>query len=267
MPALKLQRYWNLLGVQARISAALAMQYRFDFVFKGIMSVFWLGVTMIPLLVVFEQKDSMAGWTFPEALMVIGWFVLLKGILEGGVTPSLATVTEGIRNGKFDFTLLKPADAQFLVSTARFEPWRVIDLLGGVALVVYAFIRLGRAPTWTAVAKALLLLVMAVVLLYSVWILVISASFHAVRVDNLSYLMTSLFDAGRWPVTVFRGLLQVVFTVVFPLALMTTYPALALLGRLSARNTLYCALGGALFALGARWVWNKSIRSYMSASS
>ena len=267
MATSNLRRYAALLQIQARISAALAMQYRFDFVVKGIMSAFWLMVTLIPLTIVFRQKSSMVGWSYPEALVVIGWFVLLKGVLEGGVTPSMATVTEGIRNGKFDFTLLKPADAQFLVSTARFEPWRAVDILGAFAVFIYAFIQLGHPPSLAAVAKSLALLVVAIVLLYSVWVLVISASFYVVRVDNLSYLLGSLFDAARWPVNVFHGSLQILFTVVFPIALMTTYPALALLDRLSFIATLACCAGGLGFAVVSRLVWNRAIRSYTSASS
>lgn len=260
-------RYASLLKVQARTSAALAMQYRFDFVFKGMMSMFWLMVTLIPLMVVFRQKQTMVGWTYPEALVVIGWFVLLKGVLEGGVTPSMATVSEGIRDGRFDFTLLKPADAQFLVSTARFEPWRAIDILGSFGVFTYAFIQLGHPPSVSAVAKSLMLLVVAVVLLYSVWILVISASFYVVRIDNLSYLLASLFDAARWPVSVFHGALQIIFTAVFPIALMTTYPALALLDKLSLINTIVCIAGGFAFAAVARFVWSRALRNYTSASS
>jgi ABC-2 type transport system permease protein len=264
MATSKIGRYASLLKVQARTSASLAMQYRFDFVFKALMSMFWLVVTLIPLMVVFRQKHTMVGWTYPEALVVIGWFVLLKGILEGGVTPSMATVTEGIRDGRFDFTLLKPADAQFLVSTARFEPWRSIDILGSLAVFTYAFIQLGHPPSMSAVAKSLVLLSVAVVLLYSVWILVISASFYVIRVDNLSYLLASLFDAARWPVSVFHGALQIA---VFPIALMTTFPALALLDRLSLQNTLACIAGGLAFAGVARLVWLRALRNYTSASS
>lgn len=260
-------RYAALLRIQARTSAALAMQYRFDFVLKGVMSVFWLVVTLIPLMVVFSQKHMMVGWTYPESLVVVGWFVLLKGVLEGGVTPSMATVTEGIRDGKFDFTLLKPADAQVLVSTARFEPWRAVDIAGAFGIFIYAFAKMGHPPSFAAVAKALLLLVVALVLLYSVWILIVSASFFVVRVDNLSYLLSSLFDAARWPVNVFHVVLQVIFTIVFPIALMTTYPAMALLGRLGVQTTLVCAAGGVGFAVAARLVWLRAIRNYTSASS
>lgn len=88
-----------------------------------------------------------------------------------------------------------------------------------------------------------------------------------VRVDNLSYLFGSLFDAGRWPIDVFRGALRVLFTVVFPLALMTTYPARALLGQLDVPHAAAVGAGGLLFAAAARFAWTRAIRFYTSASS
>src|SRR4051812_22648894 len=210
------------------------MQYRFDFVFNGLKALFWLAVTLVPLRVVFSQRAEVAGWTWPESLVVLGWFALLKAVLEGSVSPSLTAVVEGVRTGALDFVLLKPADAQFLVSTARFEPWRAIDAAGALGILGYAFFLLGRWPRPGHVLIALVLLLVAVLLLYSLWILVVSASFWVVRVDNLSYLFGSIFDAGRWLLSVFNRALRIVFTFVFPLALMTTYPAEALLGRLDA---------------------------------
>lgn len=262
-----LSRYLQLLSVQLQISASTAMQYRADFLLKGSMALFWLAITLAPLLVVFSQRATVAGWTYPEALVVLACFSLLKAILEGGVTPSLTAVVEGVRDGTLDFVLLKPADAQFLVSTAKFEPWRAVDFVGALAMFAYAFWQLGRWPSPRGVLIALALLAMAVLLLYSIWILVVSASFWVVRVDNLSYLFTSLFDAGRWPVTVFRGVLAMVFTFVFPLALMTTYPAMALLGKLTALTGLLALLGGIAFSAVARLVWTRAIRYYTSASS
>jgi ABC-2 type transport system permease protein len=266
-----LRRYRSLLQVQLKISATLAMQYRLDFLLKGGMALFWLGVTVAPLMIVFSLRQTVTGWTWPEALVVLGWFSLLKAILDGSVSPSLTTVVEGVRTGALDFVLLKPADAQFLVSTARFEPWRAMDAAGSVGLLIYAFNRLGRWPAPAHLAVAVLLLVVAVLLLYSLWILVVSASFWVVRVDNLSYLFGSIFDAGRWPIDVFkrvwRGALYFVFTAVFPLALMTTYPAKVLLGKLSLPDAGLVLLGGLLFAAVARLVWKRAIRFYTSASS
>jgi ABC-2 type transport system permease protein len=262
-----LRRYLRLIRVQLVMSSTTAMQYRTEFLLKGAMALFWLVIAIAPLAVVYSRRDSVAGWSYPEALVVLGWFSLLKAILEGGVTPSLTAVVEGVRTGSLDFVLLKPADAQFLVSTARFEPWRAVDLLGVGAVFAYAFHRLGHGPRPAGVLVAAALLVMGILLLYSIWILVVSASFWVVRVDNLSYLFGSIFDAGRWPISVFRGTLRFVFTFVFPLAIMTTYPAEALLGRLTGVNALLALAGGAAFAVLARRVWLRAVRFYTSASS
>ena len=190
------------------MSTLAAMQYRVDFLVRGLIAFLWSALTLIPLLVVFGVREQVAGWTFPEALVVVAWFSLLRAVLEGAVSPSLTAVVEHVRKGTLDFVLLKPADAQFLVSTAKFEPWRVVDAVGALAVFVYAFAKLGRWPALPHVLLSLVLLALAVLLLYSIWILVVSAAFWVVKVDNLSYLFGSLFDVGRWPISVFKGALR-----------------------------------------------------------
>ncbi|HJZ84389.1 MAG TPA: ABC-2 family transporter protein [Polyangia bacterium] len=260
-------RYARLLGVEMRVSLALAAQYRADFVLEGVMSLFWLGWNIVPLMVVFGVRPTIAGWSFNEALIVMGWFTILRSLLEAAINPSLLAVVEHIRKGTLDFVLLKPADAQFLVSTVRFELWPLLGVAGGAVLIGDAFVRLGQAPQALHVAVAAALLLLAALVLYSVWILVISAAFWVVRLDNLAYLFNAIFDAARWPSSVFRGFLRVVFTFVIPLAMMTTYPAEALLGRLRLQAALGAGLGALVFASLARLTWRRAIAHYTSASS
>jgi len=262
-----MRRYLRLLGIQLRASTAISLQYRVEFLGEGALAFFWSLWSLVPLLVVFGHRSAVAGWSFEEALVVMGWFTFMKGILEGAVNPSLTSVVDAIRKGTLDFVLLKPADAQFLVSTAKFEPWRVVDIAGALAIFVFAFHRMGRVPSPAHALAALTLLVCAAWTLYSLWILVVSAAFFVVKVDNLSFLFSSIFDAARWPVTVFRGAWRVVFTFVVPLALMTTYPALALLGRLEVRTAALAVAGAVAFGYLARLVWKRAIGHYTSASS
>ncbi|MDB4994100.1 MAG: hypothetical protein JWM74_1532, partial [Myxococcaceae bacterium] len=135
---MKLARYLRLLGVQLKSSALLSLQYRTDFVIDGAIEIFWAATAIVPLLVVFSKRDTVAGWKFGEALLVTGWFTLLQGVLEGAINPSLTSVVEHVRKGTLDFVLLKPADAQFLLSTARFQPWRAVNVLTAIAIFVYA---------------------------------------------------------------------------------------------------------------------------------
>jgi ABC-2 type transport system permease protein len=262
-----LRRYLRLFGIQLRASTLLVLQYRGDFIIDGIISLFWTATALAPLLVVFRERQTIAGWSFAEALLVIGWFTLLQGILEGAINPSLTTVVEHIRKGTLDFVLLKPADAQFLVSTARFLPWRIINVLAGVGLFVYSFWLQGRAPSLPGLLAALVLLCTSVLLLYSLWILTVSAAFYVVKVDNLTYFFTSLFDAARWPASVFPRLLAFFFTFVLPIAVMTTFPAEAMLGRLPLLSLVWAVVGSLVFAFVSRRVWRGSIGHYTSASS
>ena len=262
-----MSRYLSLLGVQLRTSWLLAMQYRWEFMLDGFFSAFWTVTALLPLYLVFQERPVIAGWRYGEALMVIGWFTLLQGALEGAINPSLATTVEHIRSGTLDHLLLKPADAQFLVSTTRFQPWKVLSVVAAIFVFAFGFHSLGRAPRAQDVALSLVMLCAALVVLYSLWILVISAAFHFVRVDNLRHLFIAVFDAARWPATVFKGAAGFLFTFVIPLALMTTYPAQALLGTLEPETLVASLFGAAFFALASRWIWTRSIRSYTSASS
>ncbi|HXX32650.1 MAG TPA: ABC-2 family transporter protein [Myxococcaceae bacterium] len=262
-----LLRYLRLFRVQVRSSVLLGMQYRADFLIDGAVSFFWTTTALVPLFVVFHDRPAVAGWSFAEALVVVGWFTLLEAILEGAISPSLTAVVEHIRKGTLDFVLLKPADAQFLVSTARFEPWRSTNLLTALAIWGVAFVRMGKWPSLLGLCAAVVLLASATLLLYSLWILTVSAAFYVVKVDNLTNLFNSVFDAARWPVQVFRGVLRWIFTLVVPLALMTTYPAEAMLGRLSPLALTGSVVGACAFAWVSRRVWLGSLARYASASS
>ncbi len=262
-----MMRYLRLLGVRLRLSIALGMQYRADFLIGALTSLLWIGLGIVPLFIALHARPAIAGWTFPRALVVIGWFTLLKAVLDGAVSPSLVAVVEQIRLGTLDFVLMKPADAQFLVSTTKFDVWKSFDVIAAVALVAIAFRMLGATPSLAGVCAAIALLAAAVLLLYAIWILIVSAAFWVVKLDNLAFLFSSIFDFARWPVSVFKGVARFVFTFVFPIGVMTTYPAEALLGTLRFETGL-AAIGGSLaFATLARIVWVRALGRYASASS
>lgn len=268
-----MRRALRLLRLQLRTSFLVAAQYRWEFLLEGVLSLLWAATALAPLFVVYggSSVHGIPGWSFEESLVVTSWFILLQGVLEGAINPCLEAIVDHIRKGTLDFVLLKPADAQFLVSTARFEPWHVFDALGAVALVGFGLARHvqggGRWPGPGAALGALGLFLCGVLILYAIWILVICLAFYVVKLDNLSYLFISLFDFARWPRAVFTGWLRVLFTYVIPLAVMTSYPADALLGTLRAPQAAWAVAAAVLLVFASRWLWITSLRRYTSASS
>ncbi len=278
------EKYSRLLRLQLRMSLLTAMQYRWDFLSQGLMQILWLLLSLLPLYIAYRARAAaqggaitstdIGGWGFYPATMVFGFFCLLKSALDGAINPSLIGVVDHIRKGTLDFVLLKPADAQFLLSTAKFELWHIIDGVAALFLIIGAGSRYshsGAAPsgafTLFSVLTTALLLACAALLLYAVWLLVVCAAFYVVRIDNLSYLFTSLFDFARWPRGIFRGALHIVFTYVLPLVVMTSFPVDALLGRLRPREALWALLSTVVLLGLSRWVFRRALRSYTSASS
>jgi ABC-2 type transport system permease protein len=243
------------------------MTYRADFLLEGALALLSLGLLLLPWMVLFDNRETVAGWQAHEALMVIAYFTGLRAVLEGLVSPSLVDLLEKIRSGAFDYVLLKPADAQALVSTSRCEPWQIFNLLFAIGLAVYAFADRGHGPSAADVGLGVVLFLSGLLAMYSLWLLCAAAGFWVVRLDNLTYLLGAIFDVARWPVHVFRGAWRFVFKFIIPVAVMTTYPAQALLGGLDGETAL-ATIGGALaLALVSRLVWRLAIRSYTSASS
>ncbi len=262
-----MRRYGILLLVQLRASLVFAAQYRADFLVDGAIEILWSATALAPLLVAFQGRAAIAGWSFGEALTVLGFFTLLAAVLEGVVNPSLVAVIQHVRKGTLDFVLLKPIDAQFLVSTARIYPWRAINAVTAAVIFALAFRALGRAPTLADCALAGVFFAAAVTALYSLWLLVVSAAFYAVKIDNAADLLNAVFDAARWPSSVFRGAARFVVTFVVPLALMTTVPARALLGHLDAASAAAAIAGTVALAGLSRWAWTRALAHYTSASS
>ncbi len=250
-----------------KTSVLSQMQYRFDFILELVMACFWLIWNIAPLWVVYEVRPDIAAFSFEEATLVMSAFLILKALLEGLIAPNLMQIVEHIRKGTLDFVLMKPVDSQLLVSTSKFLPSKFVYLVAGLSMLAWSLSRLLVPPSASQLAGAALLLGSGAVLLYSVWLLVICSAFWFVRVDNLSHLFSSFFDAARWPIGIFRGWVKVVLTFVLPIALMTSYPAKAALGTLDLEGGAI-SLSFAAFAFwGSRRVWHVALRHYGSASS
>ena len=192
-------RYLRLLAIELRVSLVLGMQYRTDFLIDGAITMAWTAMGSSRLCRI-PGRPPVGGWTYETALVVVGCFTLLKAVLDGAVNPSLVAVVDMIRQGTLDFVLIKPADAQFLVSTAKFQPWKAIDAALGLGILAWSFRLLGHPPRILDVGATAVLLVSATLVLYSISILVVAVSFWAVRLDNLAYLFNAIFDLriGRY---------------------------------------------------------------------
>ncbi len=262
-----LSLYSGLVSTQLRSSLMQALQYRADFFVDLLVELVSSFSALVPLLVVFHTRPSAAGVSFEFSLYVMGFFLLAQSLLDGWIQPSLLTLIDHIRKGSLDYILLRPVDAQWFVSTSRIVPVRFLNLLTGIGVIAFASSRSGTAPTFAGVALGALVFTCGVAIIYSVMLIAVSVSFYVVKIDNLSHILTALFDTARWPTRIFHGSFRFFLTFIFPVIVVTTLPADALRGVLSLRTLAFAVLGTLGFLFVSRAVFRHSLSRYASASS
>ncbi len=249
-----------------RISLSTALQYRSNFVFGMVTALINDAMRVAPLLLVFSHRDMVAGWDLPHALLVMAFFFALFAVQSAVFEPNLGDAVTAIRNGSLDLMLMKPVDAQLLVSLRKVDATSMWALVSALLVGVIA-LNMSGWPTLTDAILAAALFGSGVVSMYCLWLLAICVSFWFVRVDNVRFLLWSATDAGRWPIDVFRGPARWALTAIVPVALITSFPAQALRGAWTSETLLTAAAVTAAFVVGSRWAWSRSLAAYTSASS
>lgn len=260
-------RYLKLLTIFYRYSILKELEYRVNFFASVFMSIFWLVWAIIGISVFFLHRDKMGDWTYPEVLMVVGLFTFFSGVMESLLRPNVGAIIEQVRDGTFDFVLTKPVNAQFIASLRNVVVWRFVDIFIGLGLIVYALDLLGIAPAADRIVMFVAMLVSAVFIVYSLWLVMSSFAFWFVKIDNITELFSAFYETGRYPVTIYRGIVRVLLTFVVPIAFVTTFPASALLGRLDAATAWTGMVFAFVFLIASNRFWNYAIKHYSSASS
>jgi ABC-2 type transport system permease protein len=262
-----MKRYLRVLGTFYTAAILTDLEYRANFLTNMLMSVAGAIATILTMSIFFQHTATIGGWSYYEALLVVGLFQLFLGMVDTFITPNVQDFTEYLRLGTMDFILTKPLNSQFHASLRRINVWRGVDMLIGLGVIAFALNRLGVSPTLDRVAMFLVLLVCAAIILYALIMLLITSGFWFVQLENVMELLFTFYEAGRFPVTVFPGWLRVMLTFVVPIAFITTVPAAVVLGRLNAEFVLLAVIVTAVLFTACAAFWRYAVRHYSSASS
>jgi len=259
--------YLRLFWAFFRVSVRGELAYRANFIIQLFQSLLSLGISLIGLAVIFSYTDTLGGWSPDEVLALVGVYFLVGGVIGLLIQPGMEDFIESVRNGTLDFDLTKPEDAQFLVSIQRVDIWRLIDILMGLGVLAFALVRLGQRVGGGEAAVFILMLIAGGVIIYSFWLILSTLSFWFVRVENILVVFQSMYEAGRWPISLYPGWLRYGLTFIIPVAFATTVPAEALTGRLNwVTLTIAVALAVVLFML-SRLFWRAGLRHYSGTSA
>lgn len=261
-----MSRYLRLLGIFWRAALSTELEYRVNFLSNTVMSLFWVVWAGIGVSVYFRFTDSVAGWTYPELLVVVGLFFAVNGLRQAVFDPNLERMTDYVRNGTLDFLLTKPVDAQFMASFRHVGVYNLLDPFIGLGLAAVGLVLHGRGVGPGEIGAFAVTTGAAVLILYALTLVSMALAIRLVSSEGIGEVTFAFVEAARFPVQLYRQPVQTLLTVV-PVAFLTTLPAEALLGRLAPGWLLAAPAVGAAAVLVASLAWRAALRGYSGASA
>ncbi len=226
-----------------------------------------LAGSLLVLWLFHRQGVALGGWSWHASQVVLGAYTALAGFTTTLLQPNLSRIVAEVQEGGLDFVLLKPIDSQFWLSLRSFSLAGLPELLVGLGLMLWAALQERGTLSSQAVLATAVVMGAAAMILYALWFALATTTIWFVKTWNATEVLRSALSAGRYPVSAYPPALRLLFTLVLPVAFLTTVPAEVLLGR-SSGGWIATSLAVSLLAFAlCRAFWQWALRSYTSASS
>ena len=250
-----------------RVGAMNELQYRANFFVQLFKSLLALVVALIVLRLVYSHTAELNGWSQSELLIVLGIQLVMGGIVHTAIQPNMQRLVDEVQDGKLDYALTKPEDAQVIVSVREVQIWQLVDVVSGAIVIgvgasgLAAPVSIGDAFGFAG------LLAVGAVLIYCFWLVISTGAFWIVRMWFIADLFEGVFQTGRWPIGIYPGWLKYSLTYLVPIGFAVTVPAEAVTSRLAWTTVVIAlAFAVALFTF-TRWFWRFGLRRYSGASA
>lgn len=240
------------------------LTYRVNFYAGLIATLSWVVFAVLAVMIFSHQSTVVAGWTLNELISLTGVFSVITGLAYSLFLRSFMTLAEKINTGDLDLMLIKPVDSQFLSTTNFMSLHNLSRFLAGVGLLAFSARFLLLKPI-TLVVFAILI-VSSILILYSIWLLLVTLNFYTRRLDNVIGFLLELFDqTSRTPSDAFRIANSWAFNFLLPLFMVVSFPTKALWGKLSGEMTGATVVTAIVLFVLSRKFWQYSLRHYGSA--
>ncbi len=248
------------------------LSYRLSFALQALGMFLITALEFLGVVVIFSHLPHLAGWSLPEVALLYGIAGICFALCDLAV-GSLDLFPRMIRDGSFDLVLIRPLGSLFQVVSAEFGLRRLGKFAQAAIVLGIALSQL--RVDWT-VGRVLILALSFLtgpLIFGSIW--VIGATMTFWTVDTME--ITNAFTYGgnfltSYPINIFEGWLRRLLAFVVPLAFVSYYPALFVLGKPDPLHApvflpfLTAPIALAMVAL-ATLTWRFGVRHYRSTGS
>ena len=262
----------KLYGRYMATSVRSQLQYRASFLMQTAGHLLITAGEFIAIWALFARFGSLLSWNLSEVAVFYG-VVSITFAIADAITTGFDNLGTLVRTGRFDRYLLRPRGVVLQLLGFEFTLRRAGRFLQSIVVLVYGLTYAGAMN----LAPLLLLLIWtsagAVAFFVALMILQATLAFRTVEALEIMNVFTyGGTEAAQYPFSIYARWFRRFFTVVIPLAAVSYYPVVTMLGRADAHSAplwvgWLTPAAGLAFLAAALAVWNAGVRWYQSTGS
>lgn len=230
-------------------------------------------IEIISIWALFERFGTLQGWSFGEVAFFYSLLGISFAIAEFISRGFEVFGTQFVRTGDFDRLLLRPRSAILQLIGHEFRISRFGRLLQATIILIVASHSLHFI--WSPHIIGLVFWTVAGGVAFFIALFIFQSALAFWTVEGLEAINAFTYGgvyAGQFPISLYENWLRIFLTFVVPLACISYYPVLAILGRpdpMGAPDWLLplTPLAGFIFLTLASLIWQRGISKYTSTGS
>jgi ABC-2 type transport system permease protein len=260
--------YFRLIGQSLRAQ----LSYRASFVAYLLAAFLATGGEFIVVCLAFRRFGSLGGWRLEDVALLYG-IVGSAMALADMITTGFDTFGNVVRRGDFDRVLLRPRGTVLQLFGQELTLRRAGRVAQALMVLAWAIRELEHGLTIAKIYLLLASLAATTCIFVALWIIQATIAFWTVQTQEMMHVLTyGGTEAGSHPVHIYDKWLRRLFLAAVPIASVSYFPALVLLGRPdpfthSTALPYLAPLLGPLFLGAALAFWRVGVRHYTSTGS
>lgn len=242
--------------------------FRSDFIIVMLSSAFTQLLGIMFLWVVYQRIPEINGWSFWEIAFVYAMVYFTEGFtsffFEGCWSIGLL-----VNKGELDRMLIRPMPLVFQILTSQIGINGASNIVIGSIILVQSLQHVNIHWTLLKILMTLLLLLSSVAIRAAINFISNSSAFWTHYPSNaVGFMVHSISDFAKYPITIYSFALQAFITIIVPYAFLSFFPAaylfdkgfLGYIGLLSPVAAVYCCIM-------ALFIFNRGLKLYESAGN
>ena len=261
-----MRRYIRIFLMLIRINIATLFAYRGNFYTNFVVSVGWGVVSILQVVILTNKATSLYGWSRNEIFLLAGFYSMIVSVFHMFFSTNFERFSRIMHLGQMDGFLLKPVDAQFLLTTTLIKPLYSIRFFISLAFTLYVLQWLQVNVTWVEIIESILVCLISLLLMYTIWMFFTTFTVWFTNLSNIVEVLYITNNTGRYPPAVFIKSGIFLAFILLPLSLISSVPAKVLLGKVTTIElvgTLLLTAGG---FYASRKLFLFALKSYTGAS-